>query len=419
MMEAYDVVASALDRLMLGSVRFAPLLALVLCFVGCSPGLDDGALLWRGFNHKWDYNHRMGRMGDRIVDRGCGDGEDSCGGFILHSGAAGPERDYMDYTSWYTRVLAAGVAFAGVDEEHILGARNSGLVERPDEEIRLSIDEFPNLENRDHYAVLLGGFDLESRTPDDKLMHLMLDAGEARWDARAGDVEVSYSMALSMHCNTADCEDNFFEYLVTVSLVVVAWDDGDVEYTEDSLQKVDTWDAHPWCVNEAGEVDAPDCTPLGDGTNPSAVEPELQRITRTIDGIGGTQNAFVGFRRLLIDLGEREAPDVDKAHHMLAFRVALHPGDHDPTTGDFSYSTDMIFKNWHAGMQEADPAARFSYPETGAATWRAEIGLFQLFVYSRIDHGEINGEIEWPAGEEYSGSAAERWGSVEFSQLGF
>ena len=119
---------------------------------------------------------------------------------------------------------------------------------------------------------------------------------------------------------------------------------------------------------------------------------------------------------MLLDLGRRDAPDVDKEQHMAAFRVAIHPGDHDPNTGDFDYSLDLLFNNWHQDMQEGPPAAKFSYPETGAATWRAETALFQLFVYSQIDHGELNGDLEWPAGGEYTGSDAERWASLEFNQ---
>jgi len=40
-------------------------------------------------------------------------------------------------------------------------------------------------------------------------------------------------------------------------------------------------------------------------------------------------------------------------------------------------------------------------------------------VYSRIDHGELNGEIDWPRGEDYTSGAAERWSSLEFNQRGF
>jgi hypothetical protein len=290
-------------------------------------------------------------------------------------------------------------------------------VELPSEQVSLSIEDFPNLEDREHYAVILGGIDLSSQTPDDKLMFFHVDAGEARWDDRSGEVDINYNLGLSMHCSTSDCVDNFFEYRVTLGLTVVAWDGTDVEYSEDTLQKVDTWDAHPWCVNEAGEVDAADCTQFGDGTNEDAIAPELERLTRSIDGTGGTTNAFIGFRSILVDLGEREAPDVDKAHHMAAFRVAIHPLEHDANTGDFSYSLDLFFNNWHQGMQEGEPESRFSYPETGAATWRSEVALFQLFVYSQIDHSQLNGDISWPGGDDYTGRDAERWSSLEFSQF--
>ncbi len=404
---------------MLGLVRALPTLLIAATLLpGCSSGFTDGALLWRGFNHKWDYNHRLGRMGDRIIDRGCV--EDTCGGFSMHAGAAGPERDHMDFTSYYSRVLAEDVAFATVDVEHVLGARNSGLVERPGETVRLSVEDFPNLEERDNYAVILGGFDLTSQTPDDKLMFFQLAAQGARWVANPREVAVEYDIGLSMHCSTDDCEDNFFEYLVKASFVVVAWDGDDVRYTEDSINRVDAWDAYPWCVNDQGQVDAPDCTLRGDGRNEDAAEPVLQRTEREIEGIGGTQNAFLGFKSILVGLGEQDSPDEPKAQHMLAFRIAIHPKDHDPSTGRFSYDLDMLFKNWHRGMQDSDaPEARFSYAETGAATWRAEMALFQLFVYSRIDHGELNAEIQWPADGDYTSSTAERWSSLEFNQRGF
>jgi|GEM_PF-4730941 len=394
-----------------------PLLVAVLS-AGCSTGFTDGALLWRGFNHKWDYNHRLARIGDRIVDRGCAG--DTCGGFSMHAAAAGEEPDHMDFTSYYSRVLAEDVAFATVDVEHVMGARNSGMVERLGETVRLSLDDFPNLENRDQYRVILGGFDLTSQTPDDKLMFFRLGAQQARWVEDDDEVELQYDVALSMHCESDDCEDNFFEYLVTASFVVVAWDGTDVRYTEDTINRVDSWDAYPWCVNDAGERDAPDCTLRGDGTSENASEPMLQRTERTIQGTGGTQNAFLGFKSILVDLGERDAPDVDKAQHLLAFRIAIHPKNHDPNSGTYSFDHDMLFKNWHRGMQTGEPIeSMFSYPETGAATWRAELGLFQLFVYSRIDHGELNGEIDWPRGEDYTSGAAERWSSLEFNQRGF
>ncbi|NTX17885.1 hypothetical protein HUA76_44745, partial [Myxococcus sp. CA056] len=72
-------------------------------------GARNGVVLWRGFNHWWDYNHRINRLGDWVQNDGCTGL--SCSAHIIHAAASGSGPDTASYKSWYTTLATSSAAF--------------------------------------------------------------------------------------------------------------------------------------------------------------------------------------------------------------------------------------------------------------------------------------------------------------------
>jgi hypothetical protein len=158
------------------------------------------ALLWQGFHHDWEYNHRLNRFGSYVRWPSDGAGEPVIG----HTAASGTGGDVAHFSELVTRVEAAGVAFqAGCGEAEIECPRAVTTTFRiPVEGLELA----PELAGRDTYAVLLNGFDLVAERHADKLIAFDVEVTEPVVYAGGARIRFDVLGQLRFDCRTAECQ---------------------------------------------------------------------------------------------------------------------------------------------------------------------------------------------------------------------
>jgi len=159
-------------------------------------------LIWRGFEHKWGYNHRFNRFGS-YIEHDSGDEEAT----IDHTGSSGWGPDVAQVTDYFTRVEDAdGVWFlTGVTEPHIdLEITRMQAYSKPHP---VTVDLPAEMQGlpRERYAVLLNGFDLQATKEGfvDKLINFSLGVGEVE----VQDATLSFDVRVEAltDCRSLEC----------------------------------------------------------------------------------------------------------------------------------------------------------------------------------------------------------------------
>ncbi len=164
--------------------------------------------IWNGFSHHWGYNHRVNRLGDYLEVK---EGKVS----VVHTAASGSGADVADFTSYYTKVEAPGIARKyGVTRIHLEG-RKGNLIECG----QWVTAELKTVPERG-CAVVLNGFDLfptEGFKPD-KFIEFQVSIDSVTYlepepflpDANGSfpePVKVSFyiRVAFNFACSTPEC----------------------------------------------------------------------------------------------------------------------------------------------------------------------------------------------------------------------
>jgi hypothetical protein len=166
----------------------------------------SSALLWQGYKHRWDYNHRVKRFGSyvhHVTDHG---GPRKA--IIGHTGASGWGDDELKFVDYYTHVeKAEGVWFqTGYWDVEIDCTRLQH--NRFETTFTAPLDK--TLRGLDDYAVVLNGFDLRAVTVADKLMDLDLEITDASPD----ESSISFTIRghLQFDCRSLEClSDDLFK----------------------------------------------------------------------------------------------------------------------------------------------------------------------------------------------------------------
>ena len=75
------------------------------------------AMIWRGFQHKWTYNHRINRIGSSVSFK-----DDK--GYCIHYSASGLGSDSTFATTYYTYVESPKVCFKETETKCSYGLSN-------------------------------------------------------------------------------------------------------------------------------------------------------------------------------------------------------------------------------------------------------------------------------------------------------
>lgn len=119
----------------------------------------NSAIIWRGFEHKWTYNHRCNRIGDYVVYN---HGKPQ----TTHVSATGLGADSTYFTSAYTKITSPNLFFKEGKTTLKIETTEKQLSEG---EILVTIPCDDWLQNKDRYVTTLNGFDLHSEQAADKI----------------------------------------------------------------------------------------------------------------------------------------------------------------------------------------------------------------------------------------------------------
>ncbi|UCC63908.1 MAG: hypothetical protein JSV36_02275 [Anaerolineae bacterium] len=130
------------------------------------------AVIWQGYHHEWEYNHRLNRLGSYVEHRPGDDG--GMRAVVGHTAASGTGRDTAHFAEFVTTVQAAqGVAFQPGEGETVVECQRGDLMPFV---IRIDdLDLAPELQGRDVYTVVLNGFDLCALEHSEKIVTFDLD----------------------------------------------------------------------------------------------------------------------------------------------------------------------------------------------------------------------------------------------------
>ncbi|NDJ55009.1 MAG: hypothetical protein GYB68_18200 [Chloroflexi bacterium] len=159
-----------------------------------------GVVIWQGYHHAWDYNHRLNRFGS-YVTQGDGNGR---GPRVVHTAASGTGPDIAHFKEFATYVEAKGVAFqVGVAET---------LIECPRTEstpFRIKLDKLeldPALQGKQVYAVLLNGFDIYADDHADKLIAFDLEVSDPVAIKDGRQIRFSILGSMCVDCRSPECQ---------------------------------------------------------------------------------------------------------------------------------------------------------------------------------------------------------------------
>lgn len=165
---------------------------------------ESSIVVWQGFTHRWGYNHRHNMIGSFVEHT-----EQQA--IVRHLGASGWGPDEAAVTDKVAVVRnAQGVTFqSGV---HTIGieAPETDLVDFSQHSVPLVLSD--NLRNKDHYAVILNGFDLRSvGFYAHKIMTFNLAVGEHTISADGNLLALDILGGLRMDCRSFECYQDAVE----------------------------------------------------------------------------------------------------------------------------------------------------------------------------------------------------------------
>jgi hypothetical protein len=397
-----------------------------------STGASRPAVLWQGFSHRWQYNHRANRIGSYVEHTLAT--ESSYEIDAVHTAASGTGPDRAEFVDPYTMAQAQGVGFqAGTCEVALLTTEEQLTSFRLLNRVELE----PALAGKDTYAVVLNGFDLIAEGDAKKLMTLVLGVSDPELDEGRTALPFGVYGAFRVDCSTPECDRKTSEmralkderwrtsvgelkskiskdlqdsrrtvkyeagtlsvigegvpspadqvhYVLRVRYLIVAGNDEDLQITP----------AEPVSYSYAWDRRTELPSPLA-GRAPIDVPP--------VAGKPGYDGFVFAFKEIITTLYRRDIESrpfwrQDIAMHLLEWNMRIWEAKQ--LEGDrFACSLDLFFKNWGKGMRcRRLPFSLFAYRDVGEAQFGAQLALLQFKDADRVQKGVHDGSIDWPGG---------------------
>ncbi|MCP4438036.1 MAG: hypothetical protein GY810_03755 [Aureispira sp.] len=333
------------------------LLCYCICFNSALFAQNNQAVVWRGFEHSWTYNHRINRLGNYITQNN--NKLTSC-----HASASGLGADSTTFTSHYSFVKSPNVAFQAGKKDIKLYGKEKHLITKI---IEIAVPAKEGLKNKDEYITLLNGFDLRAVDRADKIQLLRLSVENAEYAPAVNEIRFYLRVTLVVNCQSFECSrfNQKTTYNLSIHYLIAA---GDTEYLTER-PKMLTKD-YPW-----GKKDEHHHTS------------DKRYIIGKKDG--EYQNALLGIKSMALTL--------DDAHWTVEYHNNITPLDYNKETGRLDFAADLFFKEWQQGMKtmSAKPQhSKFSSKKKGWCVLDVGISLLQ-FKEAEIVHKKHGGSMFW------------------------
>lgn len=348
-------------------------------------GVRSRAVVWRGFKHRWEYNHRLNRFGSYVRSR------DEGRWAVGHTAASGSGPDTAHVVDFYSAVKSPHVmSKPGVRSFSIV--EDQGTLATFEVDVQVPIGGI--FANKDRYAAVLNGFDLVADNGANKMMEFTLNAGYPEVSNDGQHLTFSLSGSFKGHCSTPECGGvGPVHYDLEVYFLVLA---GDTEYFN-VVRAPEKANQYEWGWETAGdEIFA------GQTGHRNANVP----IDRNWEGAGVTN--VPGLHHISVDLektGGHPALSRGEAVHMLEWDMAIP----DIQTGSASADVDLLlfFKNWTQGMKSAHfPHSQGALKDAGRAKLEAGVTLLQVKEAKQHDEEQSQATITWSADADASSEKA-------------
>lgn len=313
-------------------------------------------VLWRGFSHRWTYNHRINRLGDYVhMEDGAAQS--------VHTSASGFGQDSTYFESHYSLVKSPNVYFQeGFVELKLFGKEKQLLTKT----IEVTIPASEALKNRHKYVTVLNGFDLNAIDRADKLHLLRMQVGEVHYAPEVDELRFQIQVALVVDCQSFECArfNQKTTYKMRLHYMIMAADEDNLSTSTTSFMQ-----SYPW--GRRNEF------------SPTSVR-KIMRGSRT-----EYKYATIGFKSLALSLNAE--------HWMLQYNANITPLVYNSGQGVLDFALDLYFKEWQHGMKRhsAKPKhSKFSSKRKGWCLLDAGIVLLQ-FKDAKIVHQKRQGTLFW------------------------
>ncbi len=338
-----------------------------LLFVGLTPSLHaqnsidklqsyNKALIWRGFEHRWTYNHRINRIGSHVSLKGSE-------GYCMHYSATGLGSDSTFAKTHYTYVEAPNVVFKETAIKILVNGQEGDLLNKS-AEVYLDLDEW--MQGKTHYDVLVNGFEVKSMIKADQLQLLRFLVEDPVYTQETQQIYLTANFNLVTNCRTLECElfKNQTAYELTLHLLILGFEEEAGEVRDSYTTRNYAWDTSV----------------------------EVEDLSKALT-ISGQRNAFstacVGIKGLGVIL--------DEEHWILQMNNYITPLRYNAKTGDMKSNINMKVVAWNNGMENfyvAPLKAEFAKRKSGFAMLETNPSLVQ-FSNAKIKHGSVNTSLYW------------------------
>lgn len=318
---------------------------------------NNNAIIWRGFEHNWTYNHRINRIGNYVQF-------DNAKPKSIHWSASGFGADSTRFTSHYSFVQSPSTYFQEGVVNIKLNGREKELITK---EVQVSIPATSDMSNCENFTTLLNGFDIQAVGRADKIQLLRISIEDASYAPAVNELHFTVHIALVANCQSLECS-RFVQrtnYDVNIFFLVVSGNDDNF-----SAQRHTLTDAYPW-------------------TKKLEMEHSLERHTITGRRGGEYKNATLGIKSLSLALNE--------AHWTIAYHSNVTPLIYNASSGEMDYNAEMFFKEWVVQMKVWSAFRKHSRYSSKRKGWCIQdMGIVLLqFKDATISHHKHSGSLFW------------------------
>ena len=273
------------------------------------------AIIWRGMEHEWTYNHRINRMGNYVSF----DGEN---GYSLHSSATGLGSDSSYSRTYYTFVESPYLYFKEIVVTVSIKGKEGELLTTVNEQ-NVDLDQW--MKGKDVYAALISGFEIMSLLKADQLQVFRCFVENPIIENQTGQLKLKTHLDLVTNCKSLECQvlNKQTAYEIKVPILIIAYD-----YNNAALTNTYNTISYDWDRST-----------------------EAEDIKKDIQ-INGRRNefseAFVGITGFGVVL--------NKQHWLLQHKSYIHPGTYDAQLGTMQSSINLRFLAWSKDMHDSKVA---------------------------------------------------------------
>ena len=191
------------------------------------------ALIWRGFEHKWTYNHRLNRLGNYVIM------EDHP--YSVHTSASGLGSDSTFAKSHYSYIESPNLVFKEVSVKLLLNGQEGDLLTKTQESV-FDLESWE--QNLDGYSVLLNGFEIKSLRKADQLQMMRFYVEDPIYSEETQQVQITSHFNLVTNCRTIECPvlNNKTMYELTLYILVLGYKEGEANFYNGYSTRNYEWD---------------------------------------------------------------------------------------------------------------------------------------------------------------------------------